>query len=61
MDASRGVRAIAEGSFARHETFCCRYGWLKKGVDGVMEDPEKLLSFIERHDLALRGLNDRGK
>jgi len=40
MDASRGVKAIAEGSFARHETFCCRYGWLKKGVDGVMEDPE---------------------
>ncbi len=23
------------GFFARHETFCPRYGWLKKGYDGV--------------------------
>jgi len=23
------------GFFARHETFCPRYGWLKKGFDGV--------------------------
>ncbi|QTA89668.1 DUF4007 family protein [Desulfonema magnum] len=25
------------GFFARHETFCPRYGWLKKGFDGVRE------------------------
>lgn len=28
------------GFFARHETFCPRYGWLKKGFDGVFEDPK---------------------
>lgn len=22
---------LGEGFFARHETFCLRYGWLKKG------------------------------
>jgi len=27
------------GFFARHETFCPRYGWLKKGFDGV-RDPD---------------------
>ncbi len=26
---------ISTGFFARHETFCPRYGWLKKGYDGV--------------------------
>ncbi len=30
---------IAEVFFARHETFCPRYGWLKKGFDGVKADP----------------------
>ncbi len=25
--------------FARHETFCPRYSWLKKGFDGVLSDP----------------------
>ena len=25
--------------FARHETFCPRYSWLKKGFDGVLHDP----------------------
>jgi len=29
---------LKDGSFARHETFCPRYGWLKKGFDGVFED-----------------------
>jgi len=24
------------GIFARHETFCPRYGWLKKGFDGIV-------------------------
>lgn len=32
-------KRLAEGFFARHETFCPRYGWLKKGFDGVSEDP----------------------
>jgi len=27
------------GFFAGHETFCPRYGWLKKGFDGV-RDPD---------------------
>lgn len=31
---------LAEGFFARHETFCPRYGWLKKGFDGVSENPD---------------------
>lgn len=26
--------------FAGHETFPLRYGWLKKAVDGVADDPE---------------------
>lgn len=30
---------LSEGFFARHETFCPRYGWLKKGFDRVLEDP----------------------
>jgi hypothetical protein len=29
---------IGQGSFARHETFCPRYGWLKKGFEGVRSD-----------------------
>jgi hypothetical protein len=28
------------GFFARHETFCPRYGWLKKGYDGVAGFPD---------------------
>ncbi len=28
------------GFFARHETFCPRYGWLKKGFDGVLNDSD---------------------
>ena len=27
-------------AFARHETFHFRYGWLKKGIDAVAEDPQ---------------------
>ena len=27
------------GFFARHETFCPRYGWIKKGFDAVVQDP----------------------
>lgn len=27
------------GFFARHETFCPRYGWIKKGFDAIREDP----------------------
>lgn len=33
-------KLLTEGSFARHETFCPRYGWLKKGVDSAHEDEE---------------------
>ena len=29
---------VNQGSFARHETFCPRYGWLKKGFEGVNSD-----------------------
>ncbi|GKT09162.1 hypothetical protein DSTSK_24670 [Desulforhabdus sp. TSK] len=28
---------LKEGFFARHETFCPRYGWLKKGYDGAAD------------------------
>jgi hypothetical protein len=31
---------LKTGFFARHETFCPRYGWLKKGYDGVAGYPE---------------------
>jgi hypothetical protein len=31
---------VNEGVLARHETFCPRYGWLKKGFDAVSEDSE---------------------
>lgn len=30
---------LTSGFFARHETFCPRYGWLKKGFDEVSKDP----------------------
>ena len=33
-------RWLAEGFFARHETFCPRYGWLKKGFDEVSSNSE---------------------
>ena len=29
-----------EGFFARHETFCPRYGWLKKGFDAIKKYPD---------------------
>jgi len=38
--------ALAGGYFARHETFCPRYGWLKKGFDATLTDPE----VFERQD-----------
>lgn len=28
------------GSFGGHETFTFRYGWLKKGVDGLEQQPD---------------------
>jgi len=37
--ASYSERCLADGCFARHETFCPRYGWLKKGFDEVVKDP----------------------
>jgi len=33
-------KSFSVGYFARHETFCPRYGWLKKGFDAVINDPE---------------------
>lgn len=33
-------KPLSEGFFARHETFCPRYGWLKKGFDAVLDDSE---------------------
>lgn len=36
MDETR-AELLKTGFFSRHETFCPRYGWLKKGVDGVSE------------------------
>jgi len=32
------IQLLSEGFIARHETFCPRYGWLKKGYDGVRSD-----------------------
>lgn len=32
--------AITQPHFAGHETFPLRYGWLKKAVDGIANDPE---------------------
>jgi hypothetical protein len=34
----RKIQLLSEGFIARHETFCPRYGWLKKGYDGVRSD-----------------------
>lgn len=31
---------IEKASFSGHETFSFRYSWLKKGIDGVLFDPE---------------------
>ena len=33
----------ATPSFSGHETFAFRYAWLKKGVDGLLADPEIFL------------------
>lgn len=38
MISEEKQQLLTEGFFARHETFCPRYGWLKKGVDGVSHD-----------------------
>jgi len=37
-------------SFAGHETFSFRYSWLKKGLDGLMADPE----VFQREDAIVR-------
>ena len=29
----------SQGSFSGHETFAFRYGWPKKGIDAVLDDP----------------------
>src|SRR4051794_10824163 len=36
---SMRVEASTIGSFARHESFHPRYGWMKKAVDGAAADP----------------------
>ena len=38
-DQTRG----ATGAFARHETFHPRYGWIKKGYDAAVRDPQVFL------------------
>lgn len=30
---------VENPNFSGHETFCFRYGWLKKGIDAVNQDP----------------------
>lgn len=35
----RATAGISEGSFARHESFHFRDGWLPKGLEAVAEDP----------------------
>lgn len=35
MNKTDNIEKIQTGFFARHETFTPRYGWLKKGFDGV--------------------------
>jgi hypothetical protein len=34
------IEASTTPTFARHESFHPRYGWLKKGIDGAATDPE---------------------
>lgn len=41
-EASEGTSVTP--SFARHETFHPRYGWLKKGFDAACDDPEVFLA-----------------
>ncbi len=43
MSQSERLEA-AQGSFSGHETFALRYGWPKKGVDAVREDPSVFAS-----------------
>jgi hypothetical protein len=31
--------SVDNPNFSGHETFCFRYGWLKKGFDAVLQDP----------------------
>ncbi len=38
--SSKDETMLEGGYFARHETFCPRYGWLKKGFDAVLKDPK---------------------
>lgn len=37
------MHEAAVASFGRHETFHPRYGWLRKGFDAAIEDPEVFL------------------
>jgi hypothetical protein len=41
--APTSVQADLHASFARHETFHPRYGWLKKGFDNARENPDVFL------------------
>jgi hypothetical protein len=42
--AGASAQAELHASFARHETFHPRYGWLKKGYDNAREDPGVFLA-----------------
>mgnify|MGYP005841106959 CR=1 FL=1 len=49
------------GFFARHETFCPRYGWLKKGFDGVTGDPgvfdrDDAIEFLDHYGAGAKSL-----
>jgi hypothetical protein len=37
-------RSTAHVSFSGHETFVCRYGWLKKAVDAVSRTPQAFVA-----------------
>ena len=39
MIARTGIAKMPAPKFAGHETFCLRYGWLKKAVDATAADP----------------------
>lgn len=50
LPTAHQAQPALEATFARHETFAPRYGWLKKGYDAVVQDG----AVFTRDDAALR-------
>lgn len=48
-----GIKDGIDGAFGRHETFTIRYGWLKRGFDHAIADPELFYADDAHHRLGV--------